>query len=172
MPHMNESRLQCVAGCCSGLQRVQVCCMSRMARCKERYCVYIRVMTLHCIVLKCVEVCWRVLKCVAAWCRVLRCVAACCFERCCIYMSQDVCAAVRCNVLQSVAVCCSVLQRAAAYCSALQSFDVCCILLLWEISHIHGSKYEALSMQLCLFQIWIRLYADLFMSCRFRWGFR
>jgi len=166
MPHMNESRLQCVAGCCRVLQwvtaRTSVLHVT-YGKVQRRNTAYIRVMTLHCIVLTCVEVCWSVLKCVAAWCRVLRCVAACCFERCCIYMSQDVCAAVRC----SAATCCSVLQRVAARCSALQRVAVFWSLLQRNIANtwikIRGSFHTI-------------AFPDsnqaLFKSRRFRWGFR
>jgi len=47
------SQVQCVAVCCSVLQRGAVCCS----------------------VLQCVAVCWSVLQCVAVCCSVLQCVA-------------------------------------------------------------------------------------------------
>ena len=82
--------MQCVAVCCSVLQRVAVCCSSLQ-------CVAVCCSALHCI-----AVCCSVLQCVAVCCSVLQCVAVCC--------SVLQCVAVHCSVLQCAAVCCSVLQ--------------------------------------------------------------
>jgi len=58
--------LQCVAVCCSVLQRVAACCS----------------------VLQCVAVCCSVLQRVAACCSVLQCVAVCCSVLQCITFSD------------------------------------------------------------------------------------
>jgi len=72
--------LQCVAVCCSVLQRAVACldCPPKVAT--------------DIIVLQCVAVCCSVLQCVSMHCSALQCVAVCC------------------SVLPCVAVCCHVLQ--------------------------------------------------------------
>ena len=59
---------QCVATCCSVLQRAAACCsvLQRVVAC--------------CSVLQRVAACCSVLQCVAACCRVLQCVVVCCIE--------------------------------------------------------------------------------------------
>jgi len=128
------SVLQCVAACCSVLQRVA----DASAKFSDdmyvsRTCPSDRV---------CVAACCSVLQRVAEFARVLvtvcvlQCVAACCsVSQCvadtgakfsddmyfiCMCPSDYVCVAVCCSVLQCIAVYCSVLQCIAVYCSALQ----------------------------------------------------
>jgi len=58
--------VQCVAACCSVLQRVAV-----------RFSV-LQCVAMHCSVLQCIGMCCSVLQCVAVCCSVLQCVAVCC----------------------------------------------------------------------------------------------
>ena len=112
--------LQCVAVCCSMVQRAAVCCS------------VLQCVAVFCSVLQCVAVCCNVLQCVAVL--QLTCVRACvsCTG---IHVLQCVaqCVAVWCSVLQCAAVCCSVLQRAVAFCSVLKCVAVCCSVLQYVV---------------------------------------
>ena len=94
--------LQCVAVCCSVLQRVGACAV--------RYSV-LQCVAVRCSVLQGVAARWRVSS-------VSQCAAVCCSV-----LQRVQYTAVRCNVLQRVgacAVCCSVLQCVAEYQPQLQ----------------------------------------------------
>ena len=96
--------LQCVAVCCSVLQRVALNILSTItgAHAVENACI----------------VCCSVLQCVAVCCSVLQCVAVCC-SACTITGAHTIENAYMmcCSVMQCVAVCCSVLQCVAVCCS-------------------------------------------------------
>jgi len=94
--------LQCVAGRCSVLQGVAVCCRA-----------------LQCVAGRCsVLICGRDLFICACVC--LRCFHVADLQQC-VVPGHDT----RECVLQCVAVCCSVLQCVAVCCSALQCVAVC-----------------------------------------------
>jgi len=111
----------CVAGCCSVLQCVAVCCSFAVTRWTLIYFERaVRGVVVFCSMLQCV------LQCVAVCCSELQCFAVFCSV---LQVSkyevnveiQTACVAVCCSVLQCVAVCCSVLQCVAV----LQYFAVC-----------------------------------------------
>jgi len=104
--------LQCVAMCCSVLQRVE-----------SDDNIYDNM-------LPCVAMCCSVLQCVVARYSVLG-VMMQMFLR---FPSslQSVC----CNVLQCVAMCCSVLQRVAEFCSVLQRVAECCRCVFGRLNDI------------------------------------
>ena len=71
--------LQCVALCCSVLQRVTTC--YSLSLCASGYCTVLWGVQICCRVMQCASVCCSVcsvLQCVAVCCSVLQCVAVCC----------------------------------------------------------------------------------------------
>ena len=99
--------LQCVAGCCSVLQFVAVCCSVEWIRDNSHEWIHGHVGWIHGYVKWIIAECCSVLQCVA----VLR---ACMTPLMSRYMDMLG------GVLQCVAVCCSVLQYVAVCCSVLQ----------------------------------------------------
>jgi len=142
-------RIQCVAVCCSVLQRAVVCCNVLL------WCSNASVRIQHC------ATCCSVLQCVAVCCSVLQCVAVCCSE---LQLVVVCCNALQCcrahqykwfvaellpsdfELLQCVAVCCSVLQCVAVCCSMLQCVAMICLwiaaLRFLNFPQINFRKYE------------------------------
>ena len=104
--------LQCVAACCSVLQRV--------AACLQHYASSLQFFDNACVV-RYFALCCSVLQRVATWCSVLQCVAACCSVLQRVYSSMQAIYRVRVScMLHCAALCCNVLQ------SMLQLGAVCC----------------------------------------------
>jgi len=99
--------LQCVAVCCSVLQRVAV-----------RVAGILALTTRGQVHMLCVAVCCNVLQSVAVCCSLSQSVAVCCSLLQCVlqrHRRSSHMYTYMCCVLQSVAVCCSLLQSAAVY---------------------------------------------------------
>jgi len=122
--------LQCVAVCCSVMQRVAVSC-------SELQCVAVCCGVLQRVVLQCVTSLgfvqlsvYAVVLCVAVRCSVLQCVA------------------VSCNMLQCVAVCCNVSQCNEVCCGVLQYVAMCCSVLCCNVFH-HSKWTNSMSIPWC-----------------------
>ena len=130
--------LQCIAVCCSVLQRVAVYRSPLIAWSIPKatpfaavYCSVLQYLAVLSNALQCVAVGCSGLQCVAVCCSVLQCVAVCCSVS---LIDNFVFDPKRHRLLQCVAVCCSVLQCVAVCCSVSQSLRPSLTLSFFSLS--------------------------------------
>jgi len=136
--YTHSSVLQCVAACCSELQRVTVCCSVLHVQCVAVCCsvlqrvseaanivtneIHFRIVKIksgkrllhrthllqRCSVLQCVPVYLNAWQCSALCCSVLQCAAVCSSVLHCVAIWQRIAVCRNMSLLQYVAVCCGV----------------------------------------------------------------